>query len=247
MKENQLIMKTKSDNKKDIKPVLMISTRQTTWNRVWCAILWVLVFGGCRTDPPSNMSIKDLIDLPYGEIYVNIRCAKIGSSDTVDVCYPYHDILYSLAEDSLTQHLCKTINNYLLGGEVLMLPENHFLLQQVSIPDPTVDSVFMIGYKQLLHEYFFCHNELDKERSCCLDWLHSACGNSVYFGHRSTPCYYRDGDDIMEQHKQHYIISLLYKNNIWCMQDENGNICLLNCNLKKEYFYHIPFPIVEIR
>jgi hypothetical protein len=207
-------------------------------------ILIVLLFGGCHS---STTSIKDLLDLHFGSVYICVRCVQIGQNDTVEVCYSFEGMKYCLSEDSLTRALSDKIEKYVLDGEVLLLPEGHFLLQKAIHPIPTVDSVYCLGYKQLLREYFFCVNELKKETSCYLDWLHSACGNSVYFGHRSTPCYYKDGDNIMEDNMQYYIISLLYKNNIYCMLDENGNVCLLNCNLKKEDITHIPFPTIEIR
>lgn len=211
-----------------------------------CIILLALLFGGCRS---STTDVKELISLrpEDSELFVSVRCVQIGKNDTMEVCYPFHDLKYCLNEDSITRPLSDKIEDYVLNSEVLLLPENHFLLQKTIVPDSSVDSVYGLGYKQLLREYFFCVNELKKETSCYLDWLHSPCGNSVYFGHWSTPCYFKEGDQIMDDSKQNYIISLLYKNNIYCMLDENGNICLLNCNLQKEDIVHIPFPIVEIR
>ena len=238
-------MKTKFGNKKENLPGLMITIMQTRRSSAWSLILLVFILGGCR--PSSPIGIKDLLDFPYREVYVNVRCTQIGKNDTMDICYPYGDLVYSLGEDSLTKYLGNKIADYVLNGKVLVLPENHFLLQHAVVQDYSIDSIYALGYGRLLQTYFFCHNELDKERSCCIDWLHSACGNSVYFGHRSSPCYYKDGDEIMNNKKQDYIISLLYKHNIYCLLDENGNVCLLNYNLKKEDFNHIPFPIVEIR
>ena len=203
------------------------------------------IIEGCRH---STVSVKDLIssDL-YSEIYVNLRCIQIGKTDTIDICYPYADIMCCLEEDRATQHLCSHIDDYVLGREILMLPESHFLLKQAIVPNSYVDFVYAQGVKQLLKEFFFCYNELDKENCCCLDMIHSACGSSAYFGHWSTPCYAREDDNIMDNSKQQYIISLLYKNNIYCLLDANGNIRLLNYNLKKEDFIHIPYPVIEIR
>lgn len=211
-----------------------------------CIIVCVLLFGGCYS---STTGVKELISLrpEDSELFVSVRCVQIGKNDTMEVCYPYHDLVYCLSKDSVTQPLSDRIEDFVLDNEVLLLPENHFLLRQAIVSDPSVDSVYSFGYKQLLREYFFCINEPEKETSCYLDWLHSSCGNSVYFGHRSTPCYYKEGDKIMDDNKQHYIISLLYKQNIYCMLDENGNLCLLNYNLKKEDFKPIPFPTIEIR
>lgn len=211
-----------------------------------CFTLCLSLFGGCSS---STTGVKELISLHSedSELFVSVRCVQIGKNDTMEICYPYHDLVYCLNKDSITQPLCERIEDFVLDGEVLLLPENHFLLQQTIVHDTSVDSIYALGYKQLLREYFFCRNELDKEKCCCLDWLRSACGNSVYFGHWSTPCYFKEGDQIMDDSKQNYIISLLYKHNIYCMLDENGNVCLLNCNLKKEDIIHIPFPIVEIR
>ena len=239
-------MKIKLDNKKANRRGLMITIKQImkVINR-FGIILIALLIDGCRS---STMSVKDLLSLSENSnFFVSVRCVQIGKNDTMDICCLYHDLVYVLEEDSLTQHLCNTIEDYVLNGRAFILPENHYLLQQAIVPDISIDSVYTLGYERLLREYFFCHNELDKEISCCLDWLHSACGNSVYFGHRSTPCYYKEGDEIMDYNKQDYIISLLYKHNIYCTLDDNGNICLWNINLKKEDFYHIPFPIVEIR
>lgn len=212
---------------------------------MWSIILLFFLFGGCHR---SSVDVKELISSQSNSyIYMNINCCQICKNDTVEVCYPYNDIVYCLKEDSLTRHLCEKIDDYILKGEIVALPENHFLLRQAITPDPSVDSVYALGYEQLLQEYFFCYNEQNKENSCCLDWLHSACENSVYFGHRSTPCYYKEGDSIMDENKQNYIISLLYKNHIYCTLDENGNICLLKHNLKEKDIVHIPSPIVEIR
>ncbi len=240
-----IFMRTKFDKNKVSQQDLMTTTKQI--KRAICNIgivLLLICLGGCRH---SSTGVKDLIDLPFGSVYVNIHCTQSGKNDTMELCYTYDDIVYGLEEDSLTLHLCNKIDDYILKGELLVLPENHFLLQRTIIPDSSVDSIYSLGYNRLFREYFFCYDNLKKERSCCLDWLHSACGNSVYFGHWRTPYYYKDGDDIMDDNKQKYIISLLYKNNIFCMMDENGNIRLLDCNMKKEDFYHIPFPIVEIR
>ena len=223
----------------------MITTKYVKKSNFWIVLPLVLFLGGCR---PSTKSVQELISSnQFSELYVNIQCTQIGESDTMDICYPYRDLAYSLEKDSSTKHLSSKIDDCILKGKVLILPKGHFLLQQAVVHDTSVDSIYASGYKQLLREYFFCHNEIDKEKCCCLDWLHSACGNSVYFGHWSTPCYYKEGDKIMDDNKQHYIISLLYKHNIYCMLDENGNVCLLNCNLKKEDFKYIPFPAVEIR
>lgn len=241
-------MRTLLDKKKVSRRGLMITIKQImkVINRFCIILITLLIEGSCS----STTSVEEVDDYTYkkdSELFVSVRCVQIGKNDTMDICYPYHDLVYQLEEDSLTHHLCNTIEDYVLNGRTLVLPENHFLLQKAIVPDMSIDSVYMLGHERLLREYFFCHNELDKERSCCLDWLHSACGNSVYFGHRSTPCYYKEGDEIMDDNKIYYIISLLYKHKIYCMLDDNGNICLLNTNLKEEDFYHIPFPIVEIR
>ena len=223
----------------------MITTQRVMNNNIWGIVLFLLTLEGCHH---SYTHVKDMTDFIYSYVYVNIRCCQIDSKDTIEICYPYEDIKYLLVEDSRTQHLLNKIDDYVSGGEVLPLPEGHSLLEQAVSPESSIDSIYALGgYKRLLRGYFFCHNELNKESSCCLDRLHSACENSVYFGHRTTPCYYKTGDEIMDKNKEHYIIYLLYKNNIYCMLDSNGNICLLNCNLKKEDFIHIPFPIVEIR
>ena len=207
----------------------MITTGSIKKSNFWIILLFVLFSGGCR---PSSTSVKELISSNlFSELYVSIQCTQIEGGDTMIICYPYIDLVYSLEEDSSTKDLSCNIADYVFNGKIMTLPQGHFLLQQVVFHNTSVDSIYALGYKRLLQEYFFCHNELDKEKCCCLDWLHSACGNSVYFGHRNTPCYYKEGDKIMDDNKQYYIISLLYKHNIYCILDENGNVCLLNCNL----------------
>ena len=222
----------------------MITTKQIKKSSVWFTTLLVIIFEGCHPSP-SSLSAKDLYSSSL--LYVCIRCVQMGRNDTMEVCYPYSSLVYILDQDSSTKQLCTDISNHILNGEILVLPENHPLLRKTIIPDSSVDSIYALGYNQLLRKFFFCYDELNKENCCCMDWLHSACGNSVYFGHWSTPCYYKEGDSIMNFEKQYYIISLLYKNNIYCSLDENGNIHLSNNNLKKEDFIHIPFPTVEIR
>ena len=65
----------------------------------------------------------------------------------------------------------------------------------------------------------------------CLDRVHSACGSSVYYGHSSTPAFYRESDEVMDERKLSYIVSLLFKKGIYCSLDDNGNIRLMNTNL----------------
>lgn len=246
MKRIQFFTKIRSGSRKASLQDLMITTRQIRRaTHSACIILLMLIFGGCHQAPSTD--VKDLLDLPYGSVFVIVRCAQIDKNDTMEICCPFQSLEYCLEEDSITQPLCDRIEDFVLNGEVLFLPEKHALLQNTIIPDLCVDSVYKLGYNHLLQQFFFTTDELKKETSCYLDRLHSACGNSVYFGHKSTPCYYREGDSIMDDYKQKYIISLLYKNNIFCMLDENGNICLLNCNLKREDIIHIPFPVVECR
>ena len=111
------------------------------------------------------------------------------------------------------------------------------------------DTVSDPAYRALLHHYFFFYADGVSVENlyACLDRVHSACGSSVYYGHSSTPAFYRESDEVMDERKLSYIVSLLFKKGIYCSLDDNGNIRLMNTNLTLHDIVEIPYPIVEIR
>ena len=136
-------MRTLLEKKKVSRRGLMITIKQImkVINRFCVILITLLIEGSCS----STMSVKDSISLcsENSELFVSVRCVQIGKNDTMDICYPYHDLVYQLEEDSLTHHLCNTIEDYVLNGRTLVLPENHFLLQKAIVPDMSIDPVCM--------------------------------------------------------------------------------------------------------
>lgn len=228
--------------------------------------LCTLLFVGCReqTDALENFVTSHT---ERENLYVNIRaCIQTNPYDTLDICNIYSDIVCSLELDSSTQHLSHSINDYILTNNVMVLPAHHSLLDDIIYPDNEVDSIYKQGgYSQLIKKYFFGVDEVIKENDdgtieqchVYLDYVRSACGNSVYFGSllypefRSkyvfTPYCKKEDDSIMDINKQKYIISLLYKNKIYCKIEENFNIRLLEYNLNIKDIRNIAFPIIEVR
>ncbi len=232
------------------------------------ALLLVLVQSACSV---RGSALETLMD--DNNLYVMLYISQDNDSLDIDsVCLPVSGIVSELANNPSTKSMATDMNllkQSIISGQPLALPNGHGLFDDALRSNVEVDSIYAKGYEKrnhrflgvendtvsdpayraLLHHYFFFYADGVSVENlyACLDRVHSACGSSVYYGHSSTPAFYRESDEVMDERKLSYIISLLFKKGIYCSLDDNGNIRLLNANLTLHDIVEIPYPIVEIR
>ena len=232
------------------------------------ALLLVLVQSACSV---RGSALETLMD--DNNLYVMLYISQDNDSLDIDsVCLPVSGIVSELANNPSTKSMATDMNllkQSIISGQPLALPNGHGLFDDALCSNVEVDSIYAKGYEKrnhrslgvendtvsdpayraLLHHYFFFYADGVSVENlyACLDRVHSACGSSVYYGHSSTPAFYRESDEVMDERKLSYIISLLFKKGIYCSLDDNGNIRLLNANLTLHDIVEIPYPIVEIR
>lgn len=231
-------------------------------------LLLVLVQSACSV---RGSALETLMD--DNNLYVMLYISQDNDSLDIDsVCLPVGGIVSELANNPSTKSMATDMNllkQSIISGQPLALPNGHGLFDDALRSNVEVDSIYAKGYEKrnhrflgvendtvsdpayraLLHHYFFFYADGVSVENLysCLDRVHSACGSSVYYGHSSTPAFYRESDEVMDERKLSYIISLLFKKGIYCSLDDNGNIRLLNANLTLHDIVEIPYPIVEIR
>lgn len=233
------------------------------------ALLLVLVQSACSV---RGSALEALMD-DDTDLYVMLYISQDNNSLDIDsVCLPVSGIVSELANNPSTKNMATDMNllqQSIISGQPLALPNGHGLFDDALCCNVEVDSIYAKGYEKrnhrflgvendtvsdpayraLLHHYFFFYADGVSVENLyvCLDRVHSACGSSVYYGHSSTPAFYRESDEVMDERKLSYIVSLLFKKGIYCSLDDNGNIRLMNTNLTLHDIVEIPYPIVEIR
>ena len=180
----------------------------------------------------------------YVVLYANSYPLK---NKTIEICYPYQDIWYQLNSDNRTKCYANSLKQIVIRGDTINLPSDHVLLRDSIKMLYDVINMYDGNYVNLLNRYFFCYCEFSKQQHCCLEQIRNECGSSIYFGHKYTPYYVVDGDIELDNNIINLVIALLYKNEVYCFLDINGNICLEESTVSYKDVQYVPFPNIEIR